>query len=77
MKLYFWPLRYAERIFWSIEAVRAKDEYAIEEICSIIDSPRSIELYIFLQSYAHSLPQLMLQFYILIRHNTDVQRETG
>lgn len=73
----FLRLRYAERIFWSIEAVRAKDEYSVEEIFSIINSPRSIELYVFLQSYVHSLPQLLLQFYILIRHNADVQRETG
>lgn len=69
--------RFAERIFWSIEAVRAQDEYSAKEILSIVNSPRSIELYIFLQSYVHSLPQVILQFYILIRHNTNIKHETG
>ncbi|XP_057666131.1 uncharacterized protein LOC130899946 [Diorhabda carinulata] len=68
--------RFAERIFWSIEAVRAADERSTKDAVSVITSPRSIELYIFLQSYLHALPQVLLQLYILIRHNNDLNRQT-
>ncbi|CAH1284696.1 unnamed protein product [Diabrotica balteata] len=77
---FFFPVwsiwRFAERIFWSIEAVRAKDEQSFEEAVSIITSPRSIELYVFLQSYTHALPQVLLQLYILTRNNTEMNRQT-
>ncbi|KAJ8912120.1 hypothetical protein NQ315_013209 [Exocentrus adspersus] len=68
--------RFAERIFWSIEAVRHEDEMFISEAKSMVNAARSIELYVFLQSYMHALPQVLLQLYILMRHNTDMKRET-
>ncbi|XP_060518060.1 uncharacterized protein LOC132696931 [Cylas formicarius] len=68
--------RFAERIFWSIEVIRSKDEFAINEAISIISAPRTIELYIFLQAYMHSLLQVLLQLYILMRHNANIERES-
>ncbi|KAG5898961.1 hypothetical protein JTB14_004681 [Gonioctena quinquepunctata] len=69
--------RFAERIFWSIEAVRAKDDKSIKEALARVSVPRSIELYIFLQSYLHALPQVLLQLYILMRHNSNINRQTA
>nr|XP_023028394.1 uncharacterized protein LOC111516473 [Leptinotarsa decemlineata] len=68
--------RFAERIFWSIEAIRAKEEDYIKESLKVVAVPRSIELYVFLQSYLHSLPQVLLQLYILMRYNADMKHET-
>ncbi|CAG9813974.1 unnamed protein product [Phaedon cochleariae] len=68
--------RFAERIFWSIEAVRSTDQKTIKDLISNVTAPRSIELCIFLQSYLHALPQVLLQLYILMRHNTDIDRQT-
>ncbi|CAH1963147.1 unnamed protein product [Acanthoscelides obtectus] len=68
--------RFAERIFWSIEGARAKIDESVQEAISIITSPRSIELYIFLQSYLHSLPQVLLQLHILMKHSETMHKET-
>ncbi|XP_018577197.1 uncharacterized protein LOC108915611 [Anoplophora glabripennis] len=68
--------RFAERIFWSIEAVRSTDEIFIMQAKAVVEAARSIELYVFLQSYVHALPQVLFQLYILMRHNTDINRET-
>ncbi|XP_030753291.1 uncharacterized protein LOC115880252 [Sitophilus oryzae] len=73
----FWNMwRFAERIFWSIEAIRSKDEQSISKFTSLASAPRIIELYVFLQSYFHSLPQVLLQLYILMRHNANIARES-
>lgn len=69
--------RFGERIFWSIEAVRSSDEVFIMQAKTIVDAARSIELYVFLQSYLHALPQVLFQLYILMRHNHEINRETG
>ncbi|CAH1186242.1 unnamed protein product [Phyllotreta striolata] len=69
--------RFAERIFWSIEAVRAPDDKSIAEAVAAVTDPRSIELYVFLQSYLHSLPQVLLQLYVLVRHNADINSQTA
>lgn len=69
--------RFAERIFWSIEAIRANNAKETNEALSHVTAPRTIELYIFLQSYLHAVPQVLLQLYILMRHNADINRETG
>nr|CAI5865961.1 unnamed protein product [Callosobruchus analis] len=68
--------RFAERIFWSIEGVRAKIDESVQEAISIVTSPRSIELYIFLQSYLHSLPQVLLQLHILMKHSEGMHKQT-
>ncbi|ERL84897.1 uncharacterized protein LOC109537611 isoform X2 [Dendroctonus ponderosae] len=68
--------RHAERIFWSIEAVRSTDETAIEENIAKATEPRLVELYVFLQAYLHSLPQVLLQLHILMRHNSDIAKES-
>ncbi|ENN77182.1 hypothetical protein YQE_06320, partial [Dendroctonus ponderosae] len=67
---------HAERIFWSIEAVRSTDETAIEENIAKATEPRLVELYVFLQAYLHSLPQVLLQLHILMRHNSDIAKES-
>lgn len=76
----FFPIwsiwRFAERIFWSIEAVRSKDEESINSAISTVKEPRLIEFYVFLQAYLHSLPQVLLQLHILMRHNSDIAKES-
>ncbi|RZC36893.1 uncharacterized protein BDFB_005785, partial [Asbolus verrucosus] len=69
--------RYAERIFWSIEAVRAVDEESVSEAITVIRAPRTIELYFFLQAFLQSLPQMLLQLNILMRQDLDVNRQTA
>lgn len=68
--------RYAERIFWSIEAIVASDEVKRKEAKTYVYAPRNIELYVFLQAYLYALPQVMLQLYILMRHEKVVEKET-
>lgn len=77
----FFPIwcmwRYAEKIFWSIEAVRSEDEEEREEALSYVTAPRTIELYFFLQGYLHTVPQLFLQLHILMRYVSDMDKQTG
>ncbi|XP_076266458.1 uncharacterized protein LOC143200075 [Rhynchophorus ferrugineus] len=68
--------RYAERIFWSIEAVRSTEAEDISKAIAQASAPRIIELYVFLQAYLHCLPQVLLQTYILIRHNSSIAKES-
>ncbi|CAG9766530.1 unnamed protein product [Ceutorhynchus assimilis] len=68
--------RFAERIFWSIEAIRSNvDETVYEALTKAIEY-RVIELYVFLQAYLHCLPQVLLQLHILMRHNSDIAKES-
>ncbi|KAJ8973265.1 hypothetical protein NQ317_017720 [Molorchus minor] len=69
--------RFAERIFWSIEAVRSKNETDIMQAIAAASSARTIELYVFLQSYVHSIPQILLQLHILMRHNAETNKQTA
>ncbi|KRT86406.1 hypothetical protein AMK59_160, partial [Oryctes borbonicus] len=68
--------RYAEKIFWSIEALRNEDEEAREEALENVTAPRIIEFYFFLQAFLQSLPQILLQVHILMRYTLDMKLET-
>ncbi|XP_077285403.1 uncharacterized protein LOC143910692 [Arctopsyche grandis] len=61
--------RYAHQVFWSIEAICANcvnDSERTENSLRILMKPNSLELYFFLQSYLHSAPQILFQFYLLL-----------
>ncbi|XP_066260718.1 uncharacterized protein [Euwallacea similis] len=69
--------RFAERIFWTIEAVmNTNNDQRLDEALGKLTEPRLIELYVFLQAYLHSLPQVLLQLHILMRHNSDIDKES-
>lgn len=69
--------RYAERIFWGIEAIRSEDDEAREECLEKITAPRSIELYFFLQGFLQAIPQILLQLHVLMRNVNDLNNETS
>ncbi|XP_066157830.1 uncharacterized protein [Euwallacea fornicatus] len=69
--------RFAERIFWTIEAaINTNDNQRLDEALGKLIEPRLIELYVFLQAYLHSLPQVLLQLHILMRHNSNIDKES-
>ncbi|GJQ86601.1 hypothetical protein Trydic_g7834 [Trypoxylus dichotomus] len=76
----FFPIwgawRYAEKIFWSIEALMNKDEEAREDALENATAPRIIEFYFFLQAFLQSLPQILLQVHILVKYTLDMELET-
>lgn len=69
--------RYAEKIFWSIEALRNEEEEAREEALENVTAPRIVEFYFFLQAFVQSLPQILLQVHILMRFALDMKLETS
>ncbi|KAF5283779.1 hypothetical protein FQA39_LY17217 [Lamprigera yunnana] len=76
----FFPIwsiwRHAEKIFWSIEAVRSEDQSEKEKIREKLTAPRTVELYYFLQGYLQAAPQILLQLHIIMRHTSDVEKDT-
>lgn len=70
-------LRFAERIFWGIEACRSEDEESRQLALKNATTPRTIELYMFLQAFLHSLPQILFQMYLLMRHSHTTDKQTG
>ncbi|XP_045471042.1 uncharacterized protein LOC123678194 [Harmonia axyridis] len=73
-----WSLwRFAERIFWSIEAFRSEDEESRQFAVRNSTRPRTIELYMFLQAFLHSLPQILLQLHQLMRHSHTTDKLTA
>ncbi|KAK9879719.1 hypothetical protein WA026_006779 [Henosepilachna vigintioctopunctata] len=73
-----WSLwRFAERIFWSIEAYRSEDDDSREYAIFMATSPRTIELYIFLQAFLQSLPQVLFQLCLLMRHSHTTDKQTA
>lgn len=69
--------RYAERIFWSIEALLNSDEDGREEALENVTAPRTIEFYFFLQAFLQGLPQILLQVHILMRFALDTELQTS
>lgn len=69
--------RYGERLFWSIDAIISQDDDERADSLEHVYAPRDIELSIFLQSYQHALPQIMLQLFILMRHESELKSQTG
>lgn len=69
--------RYAEKLFWCIEAVRSPDDEERLEAISKINAPRTIEFYYFLQGYLHTIPQIFLQLHILLRYLSETEKPTG
>ncbi|XP_044750741.1 uncharacterized protein LOC123311049 [Coccinella septempunctata] len=78
---FFFPIsslwRFAERIFWSIEAYRSEDEESKQLAIQNATTPRTIELYMFLQAFLHSLPQILFQLYLLMRHSHTTDKQTA
>lgn len=70
--------RYAERTFWSIEAIRSEDDQESREEClKNVTAARTIELYFFLQAYLQAIPQILLQLHILMRNVNDMSSQTS
>lgn len=69
--------RYAEKLFWSIEALRAEDDESREECLEKVVAPRTIELYFFLQAFLQAIPQILLQLHILMRNVNDLEGQTS
>ncbi|KAB0797942.1 hypothetical protein PPYR_08935 [Photinus pyralis] len=69
----FFPIwsmwRFAEKIFWSVEGIRTKDDEQREDLINAkIVTPRTIELYYFLQGYLQAAPQILFQMHTLMRY---------
>lgn len=69
--------RYAEKIFWSIEAVLAETDEKRRENLQFATAPRTIEFYFFLQAFLQGIPQIMLQVHILMRFTNLLELQTG
>lgn len=57
--------------------MRSTDDTTVEANLAKATEPRLVELYVFLQAYLHSLPQVLLQLHILMRHNSDIAKESS
>ncbi|XP_022908319.2 uncharacterized protein [Onthophagus taurus] len=78
---FFFPIwsmwRYAEKIFWSIEAlIQINDEEKKDEALENVNAPRIIEFYLFLQAFLQGIPQIILQIHILLRVSTLIDIST-
>lgn len=69
--------RCAEKIFWSIEGMRAENDDERTKALGEVTAPRSIEFYYFLQGFLHTVPQIILQMTLLINHFTDFHQQTN
>lgn len=69
--------RYAELLFWSIEACRTNDETERDKCIKKAERRSLFDLYLFLQAYTQAVPQILFQMHIILRHPSDFNKETG
>lgn len=70
--------RLSRRIFWSTEAIfHERDTYERHYAVQKAAETSPFELYHFLQAYLQAAPQIILQFYILLRGNVFRNYETS
>ncbi|KAJ6637185.1 hypothetical protein Bhyg_09913 [Pseudolycoriella hygida] len=80
--LFLFPIgstyRFSRRIFWSVEAIfHDRDTYERHHAVHKAAETSPFELYHFLQAYLHAAPQIVLQFFILLRGDVFRNYETS
>lgn len=77
VQLILFIYRFAEQLFWSIEAARSQNEYETEELMHYAERNRVFELYHFLQAYLQAAPQILFQLHIIFKQTAKFEKKTG